>query len=165
MDPFSALSLAASVVQFLEFGVKLISESSEIYKSTRGLSIEHAELEDACLNLGTLSSDLAEASAESTFNTVQRSQKEEGLRRMAVACSKIADELLAALRKMSLHDGRHGKLTSFRQALKNVWGKGKVKSLEARLNKYKQHLSLHLAVISRYETLPPQIKTRGTNIL
>jgi hypothetical protein len=149
MDPFSALSLAASVVQFLEFGAKLISESSEIYKSSRGLSIEHAELEDVCLNLGSLSSDLAEASAESTFNTIQRSQKEEGLRRMAVACSKIADELLAALRKMNLHERHHRKLNSFRQALKNAWGKGKVKSLEARLDKYKQDMSLHLAAISR----------------
>jgi hypothetical protein len=151
MDPFSALSLAASVVQFLEFGAKLISESSEIYKSTRGLSVEHAELEDVCLNLSSMGSDLAEVSAESSFNIIQRTPKEEALRRIAVACKTIADELLAALRKLNLHDGHHGKLNSFRQALRNAWGKGKVKSLEKRLNKYKRDLSLHLAVISRYE--------------
>lgn len=149
MDPFSAFSLAASVVQFLEFGAKLISESSEIYKSTRGLTIEYAELEDVCLNLSSLSASLAESSAESTFNTIRRSQKEEALRRMAVACKNIADELLAALRKLNLDDGPHRKLNSFRQALRNVWGKGKVKSLETKLNKYKLDLSLHLAAIAR----------------
>ncbi|KAI0398501.1 hypothetical protein F5Y17DRAFT_5906 [Xylariaceae sp. FL0594] len=38
MDPFSALSLAGVVVQFVEFGVKLTMKSSEMYSSVSGQS-------------------------------------------------------------------------------------------------------------------------------
>jgi hypothetical protein len=38
MDPFSALSLAGLVVQFVEFGIKLTMKSSEMYSSVSGQS-------------------------------------------------------------------------------------------------------------------------------
>jgi len=38
MDPFSALSLAGLVVQFVEFGIKLTMKSSEMYNSVSGQS-------------------------------------------------------------------------------------------------------------------------------
>lgn len=36
MDPFSAFSLASSVIQFVDFGIKLFSKGRELYKSGSG---------------------------------------------------------------------------------------------------------------------------------
>ena len=41
MDPLSALSLAACVVQFLDFGSKLVRETKEIVDGGSTLSVEH----------------------------------------------------------------------------------------------------------------------------
>jgi hypothetical protein len=43
MDPLSALSVAASVAQFLEFGCSLVSKTRQIYKSASGATISQAE--------------------------------------------------------------------------------------------------------------------------
>jgi hypothetical protein len=149
MDPFSAFGLAAAVVQFIQFGADLISESREIYKSARGLTIEHEELEEACRNLSNLSASLATSSSESTFHAVPRSEKEEVLRRIAVECWKIAGDIVIALRKSDFDGSQQTKLRSFRQALRNVWGRRKLESLEKRLDKHKLDLSLYLAAIAR----------------
>lgn len=37
MDPLSALSLAGTIVQFVDFSCKLISQTRKAYKSTTGL--------------------------------------------------------------------------------------------------------------------------------
>jgi hypothetical protein len=36
MDPLSALSLAGSIVQFVDFGIKLLSGAGELYRSHTG---------------------------------------------------------------------------------------------------------------------------------
>lgn len=41
MDPLSALSLAACVVQFLDFGSKLVRETKEIAEGGSTVSVEH----------------------------------------------------------------------------------------------------------------------------
>jgi hypothetical protein len=148
MDPFSALGLAAAVVQFVQFGSKLVSESQEIYQSATGSTIEHAELERACQDLSQLSASLATSSAKSTFHSVPRSDKEEALRRIAVECQKMADDICIALRKMGMNDAQCTKLRSFRHALRSAWGRRKVESLEKRLDKHKLNLSVHLAAIT-----------------
>lgn len=45
MDPLSALSLAATVVQFIDFAHSLVSGSREIYNSANGLTEGNAVLE------------------------------------------------------------------------------------------------------------------------
>ena len=44
MDPLSALSLAACVVQFLDFGSKLVRETKEIAERGSTVSVEHLSL-------------------------------------------------------------------------------------------------------------------------
>lgn len=41
MDPLTALSLAASIAQFLDFGSKLISTTREIKDAGQSVSIKH----------------------------------------------------------------------------------------------------------------------------
>ncbi|KAN0110089.1 hypothetical protein V8E51_006476 [Hyaloscypha variabilis] len=52
MDPLSALSIAASVVQFVDFGKHLLSASYELYRSPDGVTAKEVEL-------STISKDMA----------------------------------------------------------------------------------------------------------
>lgn len=45
MDPFSALTIATSTAQFLEFGFNIVSGTFERYKSATGATASHSELE------------------------------------------------------------------------------------------------------------------------
>jgi hypothetical protein len=55
MGGLSALSAAASVAQFIEFGCSLITKSKEIYNSTHGALIRQVEIESATQRLVELS--------------------------------------------------------------------------------------------------------------
>ena len=44
LEAFVALSLSASIVQFVEFGSKLLNESRQVSKSATGASKEHESL-------------------------------------------------------------------------------------------------------------------------
>jgi hypothetical protein len=41
LDPWTALSAAASIAQFIEFGAKLVSKSNEIRKGGSSVDIKH----------------------------------------------------------------------------------------------------------------------------
>jgi len=56
MDPFSVLSIAAAVVQFTEFGYKLLKSTHEIYKSSSSSS--SGQTQDQSINLLTVLGDL-----------------------------------------------------------------------------------------------------------
>ncbi|PMD49010.1 hypothetical protein L207DRAFT_522323 [Hyaloscypha variabilis F] len=55
MDPWSALNIATSVAQFLEFGCSLVSSTSQIYKSAHGATVSQAETTFAARRLLELS--------------------------------------------------------------------------------------------------------------
>ncbi len=63
MDPFASLSIAAAVIQFIDFGSKLVSGTYEIYRSLDGLTDEISELSSRTGRLGALASSLASPSA------------------------------------------------------------------------------------------------------
>ncbi|KAF2443978.1 hypothetical protein P171DRAFT_23043 [Karstenula rhodostoma CBS 690.94] len=58
MEPLSALSLASSVVQLVDFSIKVVTNSREIYKSAEGASNAHSFLSNATGNLSELSATL-----------------------------------------------------------------------------------------------------------
>ena len=45
LDPWTALSLAGNIVQFVDFGTKVFVEGRSLYKSTTGLSSVNQELD------------------------------------------------------------------------------------------------------------------------
>lgn len=56
LDPLSALGLAASIVQFVDFASKLLSEGHDIYRF--GSNQENVMLEDAVTHLITINNNL-----------------------------------------------------------------------------------------------------------
>jgi hypothetical protein len=61
MDPVSALGVAASVVQFVEFTSSLICSTYEIYQSASGCSAASVDLETITTGLQALNTDLQQS--------------------------------------------------------------------------------------------------------
>lgn len=147
MDPFTAVGLAAAIIQFVEFGTKIISTSKEIYTSSTGLIGEHETLDDVCSHMG-LMADVLKKAANDADAAKKKIDEELALRQLSQKCRKTAIELQSHLQSLRGKPGR--KISSIRQALRARCGKSKVDALEAKLKEYREELVAHLVAIMRY---------------
>ena len=144
MDPLSAVSLAGTVVQFLDFGIKLVAKASEIYSSASGAEIRNIELDAIARNLVSLNQRVRNRSTNVSAQLT--SEDEEALAAMMETCSKIGEELIAAIHKAKVQ-GIHKGWKSVRQALKSVLGLDKIQDLYNRLTQYREQIVVILLVI------------------
>ena len=145
LDPLTAISLSGSILQFVDFGSKVISGSYEIYQSGKGALQENLEIENITkevnrLNVKILSSETEPPSPH--LNAL--SQDDASLRKLAESCKLVADDLLDMLQELKARpsSGRSRKWTSFRAAVANQtpWNKDKVQNLEKRLHRIQEHI-------------------------
>ena len=139
MESLAAISLAGNVLQFLNFTGAAISKTRQIHASTSGTLKEHDDLEGITTDLKDLTSHL-QTSTEPVGSV---------LGQLCSSCSEVADELLKSLKYLGVK-GKLKRSESFRKALKALWGKEKLRSLEERLAGFRQELILHVAVDLRY---------------
>lgn len=149
LDPFSALSVASNVVQFVSFSTELLSKSCELYSSTTGSTAKHTKLETLYQDLHQLSQKLS-SSSQSTSEEIECSPEEHALGRVADSCKETADELLSTIHGLKVTTGSRRKWRSFRQALKSVWKQQKIEALQKRLDAISGQFNLHFAAILRY---------------
>ncbi len=136
MESLAAVGLAANIIQFVDFSGKLILKTAEIYKSGSGALVENVDIETATKDLTGLSAKLHD-SINPAGDTV--------LRELCQSCDTVAKELLSALDRVKLH-GKQQKWKSFRKALRSVWSKEDIMSLEQRLARFRDELNLHVTV-------------------
>lgn len=137
MDPLTVVSLVGTIVQFIDFGSKVISQSAELYHSSTGRLEQNADVETATNDLVRLKGQL------------DASRPDNDLQELCDACGKIAAELLEALNGLRVSGGGR-RWQSFRKALKSIWTKDKIEQLENRLTKLREELNLRIAVGLRY---------------
>lgn len=147
LDPFTALSVASSVVQFVDFGTKLISKGKEFYQSADGVLSDHAEQAAISSRLAELSKGLSNwipiSAAGKKFSPV-----EEALRETALECMQFADDFTGAIDELRV-TGNHRKWKSFRQALKSVWKKEGIEERLVKLDRLRQQVVIHLLVVMK----------------
>ena len=136
LESLAALGLAANIIQFVDFGHKLFSESRALYKATDKWVEESAELEIISKALKRLSNDLIAIPS----STMPHSEDGAGLLPLAKRCQAIADELLVAVNKLQVIGGK-GKWQCFRTALKRVWKSGQIDAMTRRLDSIGGHLA------------------------
>jgi len=136
MEIVAAIGLAGNIIQFVDFCGKLISKTAEIYKSGAGALVENVDIETATDDLALLSTTLQD-SANSADDTA--------LRELCQSCNIVAKKLLSALNKVKVR-GKQQKWKSFRKALRSVWSKEDIASLEQRLARLRDELNLRVVV-------------------
>jgi len=143
LDPISALSLAAAVVQFVDFSSKLVSKGYHLYHSVGGALPQNLELEAVASELSQLATRLRYH--DRSGDLTKLSKEEKSLDAMSEQCTNIADELLSRLEKLKVEKGaKHRAWKSFRQALKSVWNKDELDELSERLLGYRDQLQFQI---------------------
>lgn len=137
MEALAAVSLAGNILQFVDFSGKVISSSKQLYRSADGSLVENSDSEKITKDLKALSKVIQQSGSSDPV-----------LGELCIGCIAISEQLLHALEKLQVK-GKHSRSQSLRKALKNLWGKQAVRSLEARISGYREQLILHLSVDNR----------------
>jgi hypothetical protein len=131
LDPFSALSVAAAVVQFVDYGTGLISKAVEIYKSPDGEPEDVVALREMVTRLRILTTDITTlARASSTppsgqdphsktakDQLVNFSRNEKSIIDLATTCRNLAEKICADLLGME-SPSKPSRMESFKLAYK-----------------------------------------------
>ena len=153
LDPLTAISLASAIVQFVDFGSKVVRGACEIYNSTDGALQENADLEDKTLRISQLNDKILQpsniaSSSEAIFS------EERKLDELASISKVVARELLSLLHDFRgvRRSGSHHKWQSFHKAVsaQTPWNKEKVQRLESKLKGLQEEISCYLVVMMRY---------------
>jgi hypothetical protein len=142
LDPLTALSVAGTIVQFVDFGIKLVSKSNELYNSTNGTSIGNAELEVIAEDLQELTCRLQQVPDSGTA-------EDEALHKLAEQCAAVAKEFLLVLKEHKVQGTTERRWKSARQAMKGLMSRDEVDKVVLRLQRFRDELNLHILVSMR----------------
>jgi hypothetical protein len=147
MDPVSALSVAASVIQFVDYGTRVISKARELYTSADGALSANSEIEEATTRLQALSGSLK---ADEGLERAPLDETDTALDKICKECSEVSQELVGMMEKLKLPKSyKNKKWESFRRTLKGVWEKEKTKEVVDRLASLRSELDTHVLVSVR----------------
>lgn len=144
LDALTAVGLAGNIIQFIDFSIKLVSKSREIYKSADGALIENKHLEETTTDLNQIQNTLRE-SLEAKLASNQFTQDEKALADLNEKCLEVAATLLEKLEDLKASSPRK-RWKSLRQALKSVWSKEAVDSLSWTLKGLREEINTRILV-------------------
>ena len=143
MDPLTALSLAGNVVQFVDFGNKLLSQSRELYRSTRGSLAADDELHLVTADLHALILKLRNSSGHDIQNASPEFAK------ICDEAISLAEEILTRIDDLRV-TGKHRAWKSLHQAIRSAWSQKETDSLVKRLSTLRQALETRVLLSLRY---------------
>jgi hypothetical protein len=145
MDPLTALSLASSVVQFIDFGLKILERGTEIKRSVDGAVAQNEAIEDTTRDLQNLLMKLRIQPQTSTGASLIPEQV--SLERLVKGCEETGSQLLTKLE--TLKSRSKGRWNTIRAALISAWSEKDVQEIFERLKTYQRELSLNVLVSLR----------------
>ena len=162
LEGLAALGFASNVVQFVEFGCRIFSQSKELYRSSSGLLDEAAELENIAQSLSRLSNNLIverkPLSKDSDIelgdgmeripptqptNALGIDSGEIDLVLIATDCKRVANELSEALNQLRVKSPRK-RWDCFRVALKRIWKPERIDDMSRRMERLSGQMTLCL---------------------
>ncbi|KAG0652892.1 hypothetical protein D0Z07_0177 [Hyphodiscus hymeniophilus] len=152
MDALTALSLAGTIVQFVDFGRKILGDYQHFYDSASGALPVNEELElitrelfDVVIKLGR---PLHHGNVAPSSEQLAEYQ---ALQKLCASCREVADELLAVLNGIKVK-GRRQAWNSFREAIKAAWTRKEVQALSGRLDAFWKAIETHIMLGLRTST-------------
>ncbi|VUC25231.1 unnamed protein product [Clonostachys rosea] len=104
MDALNTLQVAGGVIQFLDFGSKLLSNTRKLYRSADGVLSENVDLEVITTDLATILLSLERKLPD--YRAIKadcsQSEDEKALDELCIRCVAIAEELIAHLNRLKI---------------------------------------------------------------
>jgi hypothetical protein len=151
VDPLAALSVASSVVQFVDYGTKILTKTAELYKN--GSLADNDELELVTKDLTRPTGDLLVLGKEQQDDADTNDPgagEDTALQELARSCKDIGEQLLAQLRTLKVTKSgnklEHG-LESLGKSLRSSWKRSKVENIEKRLRKVREELDTRILAL------------------
>lgn len=101
MDPLSALSVASSAIQIVDFGSKIWRKIKEVYESESGALLSHENLVIDAKRLCDLNSQLGKLLTPQHLQRIL-TPTEENVVALCRECDSAAEDLLAAFAKLAI---------------------------------------------------------------
>lgn len=142
MDPLTALSLAGTVVQFVDFGSKLISASKELYAKTE-LDV-HGQAALAANDILNYTIKLRRTLNEP--GTATLTEDDLALESICKGCDDLAHDLLERLNNLKVPPPKANKKELTRvwptlsAAFQSIWTKQELLDIQTRLKDYRDQI-------------------------
>ena len=147
MDPLTALGLASSIAQLLDFGAKLLREAKNIYSDSDSERSNH-QIRNLARDLGGLCQNFKTKGSSRT--APEQSREEHDLYDLAKRCNETTQELGEILTKIYGIEGdaAHGRAwKSIRTAFEAVRGVDAIEKLSRMMDQYRSQLTLRLLLV------------------
>lgn len=152
MDPLTALSVAGNIIQFVDFGTKLLSQATELYKSSVGTLRINDELELVTTDLRDLVTKL-----KLSYYPEGKSEDSEGdvsqwtsFSRLCDEAAALAEELIERLVKLKVKGGKNRIWRSVKQAVEAAWSEKELASMKKRLLSFREALETRILFSIRF---------------
>ncbi|KAI9855256.1 MAG: hypothetical protein M1813_000489 [Trichoglossum hirsutum] len=152
MDSLGALSVAAAVVQFVDFGSRVLSDACHIYESSSGQTSVNLELSTATDDLSRLMDDVrSKAEKAKPLNTAGPdglNDSEEIFLRLCRECKEISGKLRHSLEKFRASGANKIDLAvkSVLLSMKGVMAENDIKTLKDRLGQIREQMKLAVLI-------------------
>ncbi|ESZ92527.1 hypothetical protein SBOR_7099 [Sclerotinia borealis F-4128] len=151
MNPLDALSLAGTIIQFVDFSLKVLAGTNELYKSGAEALTVHRQLSLVAEDLSKLSKRLSNSYSDFSEKRLLSTPADDSFMCICKAAAEVSTELNTKLNNLKVTAiGRRRKWQTLKQALKSVWSEKELKALMDRLALLKDSIQMHIAVDLRY---------------
>ena len=129
------VALVGNLLQFVDMTTKVISKSTQLYRSTNGKLVENLDMEKVAHDLKVLTKKLHQSS----------NPEDPILNELCLSCIAVSEQFSEALAELQIK-GKQSRSKTLRKALKTIWGADRIQSLNSRLQGFREQLILHLSV-------------------
>jgi hypothetical protein len=128
LEALSAIALASSIIQFVEFGSKILASGYETYHSTHGTTDENVSLEYLTQSLYKFQDQLFTPSKS-------HEHSDHELQSLAKQCSYLAGDLLLLFDSLKVKEtGLVRTWEALRQSCRQAWKKDEIAKKRQQLN-------------------------------
>lgn len=145
MSGLEAISAAAAIIQFVDFGSKLLVTGYDIYKSQAGAAPGAIHVQTVCDELEAISSHLSQPST----TNVPLTGREQALWDLAYRAHNLAWHLGLLLGDLKLKKTSFGSWGALRQSWRVLRRNDKIEEMKAQLADIKGLLDTNLLILLR----------------
>ncbi|KAI6824662.1 hypothetical protein KC332_g13964 [Hortaea werneckii] len=148
-EPFAALSAAAAILQFVDFGSKFLANVHELKSSASDALAENVTIKLWFTDMRKVA-DKLEKAPEAIHNLPLGNQIE--LESLIIACQPLCKELLAVLGRLKGSPDTLSPTWNYLQkSLRNIWNTGELASLQRQLDSIRAQIRVKLLSMLSYD--------------
>lgn len=141
MDPITALTLASTILTFIDYANKIVTGTYEVYQSLSGATAENAHVE-------TIVGDLSDITADLGATVPGKTKNEIALKDLASKCKVVSDKLQDLLDTLKV-SGNHTTWKSLKVKIKSMRKDKEIVGMEKQLDDYRAQILTRLTVMLR----------------